>query len=73
MQKINPNSGDFLNPVDKAICNSKLHLSILLIKTKFESQEFFFFFSNQNLTCRKKFKMLISKEYLLNILPLIKF
>ena len=40
---INHDSGDLSDPVDKAICKYKFHPSILLIKSKLESQKLFSF------------------------------
>ena len=40
---INHDSGNLSDPVDKAICKSKFHPSILPIKSKLENQTFFSF------------------------------
>ena len=40
---INHDSGSLSDPVDKAICKYKFHLSILLIKSKLENQKLFLF------------------------------
>ena len=40
---INHDSGNLSDPVDKAICKYKFHPSILLIKSKLESQKLFSF------------------------------
>ena len=66
-------SGNLLDPVDKTIGKYKFHPSILLIKGKLENQEIFCFNPYQNLTWRKKFKILILKRQLLTTLSQLKY
>ena len=42
---INHNSDIILHPVEKAICEYKFHLSILIMKCQEENQDFFSFYS----------------------------
>ena len=65
---INHDSGNISDPVDKAICKYKFHPSVLLIKSKLENQKLFPFNPYQNLTRRKKFKILILKRQLIRAL-----
>ena len=61
MYIINYDSDTLSDPDDKAICKYKFHPSIILIKN-WKMRHFFRLNPYQNLTWRKKFKILILKR-----------
>ena len=70
---INHDSCNFSDPVDKAICKYKFHLSILLIKIKLENQKLFSFQPMSKFDMEKEFKILILKRQLLRALSHLKY